>query len=279
MVGAGKLTTTLAAAAASIPRIINDEFLVVTVPQRLVIQHAKLGIVLRCMQVAMVIGVLFRLLTMQVWLKTSTPTALAPLLYTEVGEAGAVQNDNVAHCREVSSYWFKYDEYWGFYPQRCEAMEPGEVSVQWSSEHMFFPTHIMDTTVVKSTGATCGHATREWCNSTKGVLEESASGCSCTTGDEFFAKNPEHQRLGIFHGYEVDTSDGEGTWVMRGKSESPSFWEGPRHDMKDHEGTMVTVILSQAGSPCTVDGRSKWIHKHAQWGIEGTLGEWMLAQA
>lgn len=275
MAQAGKLATFLAASAASIPRFINDEFLVCTVPQRLVIQHAKLGFLLRCMQLAMFIAVVYRLTTQQVWLKTSTPTPFAPLLYNEGGDPTAAQNDNVAHCKDTPSYWHKYDETWGFYPKRCEALEPGEMAVQRSSDHLFLPTYIMDYTVARGTGDTCGHATRAWCNSTKGALQESSSGCSCSSGNEFFAKNPEQQRLGIYHGYEVDTSGGEGTWVMRGKSEGRFHWKGPLHDLEEHDGTLMTIVLSVEGEPCRVDGRSTWTYEHAQWGIEGTLSEWL----
>eukprot|EP00419_Tripos_fusus_P010027 CAMPEP_0172661472 /NCGR_PEP_ID=MMETSP1074-20121228/4718_1 /TAXON_ID=2916 /ORGANISM="Ceratium fusus, Strain PA161109" /LENGTH=801 /DNA_ID=CAMNT_0013477241 /DNA_START=411 /DNA_END=2816 /DNA_ORIENTATION=- len=98
--------------------------------------------------------------------------------------------------------------------------------------------------------------------------------CPCSITEQYFTSDPEHQRLRLFHGFEIVPTH-RTDWAMRGSSRSQHITEGPLSGDRTEKGKLLTVIQHEDGSPCTVGGRSEWNAENGMSGIVGSLQEWL----
>jgi len=253
-------------------RFTAEEFLVLHVPKKLIIPSWKLGLLLRMMQAAMVIGVLTYGLYKEVWLEEFTPEHWKVDLWSETSPVNKLSN--ARHCQNSSLYVHKRAGIVQV-PTHCSAtgLSTGIAIPHVRPGSVFVPTLVDEIDNWSGIGSACSESTRTWCgNGHRSGIYTEANGtgdevsCACHMKTTFFAMNPEEQVVALRHGFQVDLSRGRNQEVVR---ESVSMGQ-------DTTAGILTIIKDHNGVECVVGGKSSWSSlEAARAGIRGKLSEWL----
>jgi len=270
----------------TLKNLFHEEIQSVAISRCMVIQGTKLGVVQRCMQFAVVVGIVFFFLGNRSWLESHSPVALDNALWIGRGAwpnrdtvLNRTLNHPINHCLHATSFWFEHDGI-EHRPTGCRTLGYHEAATT-EGENLFIPTLITERTSWHGQGAWCNETGHKWCSNTPmggTFAPASGTGCSCTFEEHFFAESPEEEAIRVLHGFQVDISTSKfGPWLVEGRIDSAHLREGPHKNSlreQPHE-TLLTMVLRNDGSLCTVGGKSEWLHADARNGISGTVQEWL----
>jgi len=258
----------------------NDEFCSVALPRKLVIQNVRLGMLFRLLQFIFLAGMLTICFNGKVWRRASPAQAFLFSVWSEGLRQGGVPRPDAAYCAEPRTYHFNHTgqaRYQAQYaPTGCRTLLPEEAAVKdGRAGEIFITTMVKESNVWKGTGTACNPDAKLACEggTPAGLYTASGGDCTCTARAEYFAQDAEEQTIRLHHGYDVDTSNGNGAYFVRGSSLSPKVQQGPPGQEEERLGDMTTVFRRKDGSKCSVGGRSEWSQGDALGGISGTLGE------
>jgi len=249
--------------ARGLKHFVEDEFSAVSMPRYMTITGTKVGFVLRFMQCILVAGIVMHCVWAKIWLQSYIPVAVDDALYIERGdwsESPTVlhhpSNHPFNHCTQAASYWFDHNGI-RHRPAGCRALDYYEAATL-EGEHLFIPSFIKERTLWHGHGAWCSETGRSWCSSSSingSFVATSPTDCSC----------------------KVDTSSSKfRPWLVEGRTDSAHIREGPHNSLKEQpKESLLTKVLHKDRVPCTVGGRSEWLHADAWNGISGTVEEWL----
>jgi len=248
----------------------EETFLAVCLPKVIVVQNNRLGCILRILQAATLGTLIGWGYTIDLWMTLESPSSFQQSLWFEPAQIG--DNQSAIHCKNPRAYWFNLTGSFVSQPTGCRHL-PAQAAYydtatnQHGDTGIFFPTFVHDETTWQ--GSACGT------NNGTCIGVTASTDCPCSNTVQYFTSNPEHQRLRLFHGFEVVPTYRSGSWAMRGTSRSPYITEGPISGDREVKGELLTIIQSEDGSPCSVGGRSEWPAESGKAGIVGTLQEWL----
>jgi len=245
-------------------QMLLDEFIVVTVPREVAIQNKRLSILWRISQVALVIALLTYSVIDQVWAARHTPDGYGLRFMWQESNTEMVPELSLEHCSAATLYWFNSSFGHKYAPTGCMVL-PMDRAYSNYVESMFLPTYVEEVMLWNEPIERCNTST----------CTVSTAGCRCKTQHSYFTKNPELQRISLWHGYQVDTSAGDGLHMMRGSIGATAPLVGSRSSMQEASGELLTRIVDVKGEPCAVGGISEWPKSESTRGISGTLKEWL----
>lgn len=176
----------------------------VHIPKRVTIHNARLGILLRVLQVCAVAYISYTFASTKPWERAFVPSDYGVSIWRE-GVTDMLNNSNVPHCNvsKMADYKYIWSSSWVYSPQGCKMLPDDEMYIR-SPSYVFIPTFFTDKYSWINPLHTCTGGQEQLCAQMDGAhfstdLEE----CKCIRTQNFFVKNPEEQTIGINHGYVV----------------------------------------------------------------------------
>jgi len=247
-----------------------SNFFQVYAPKFVLIDNRRLGYFFRGMQLVAVIYVAWTLIVDKPWLEWFEVKPYGVRLWVAKGEdLHHNKTAGIHHCEEPRSYRVSWNE-WSHHPTRCDQIHPGEMYGTIAS-NLNIPTFVSDT--YTWTGGKPGPcpACPEGMTSTL----SGATGCACK--DEFFNRNAEDYQIVLVHGFEVTLR----THFSKSQHEKEHGLSAASDAASDSEGSILTIVEKQDGTPCAVGASStqaakaRWRAQDASMGIHGTIREWL----
>lgn len=249
----------------------SDEILTLPVSRQVVIQNRRLSIMWRLAQATLVCWLVAYSVYAEVWVAPHAPKGYGLRLTWGPQQT---EDNRSAHCSQLALYRFNTSTGRAYAPTSCEPLLPNQ-AYHSQIEHMLLPTYVDEVTVWRSSNGICDPS---WCSHTCSGRSAACQldACQCREQRSYFAKNPEFQRISLWHGYEVDTSDGQGLGIARGTIGTPKSLMGSANLLNEKSGHLVTRLVTPQGEPCSIGGLSEWSMEVASLhGISGTFQEWM----
>eukprot|EP00931_Biecheleriopsis_adriatica_P005101 TRINITY_DN10665_c0_g1_i1.p1 TRINITY_DN10665_c0_g1~~TRINITY_DN10665_c0_g1_i1.p1 ORF type:complete len:834 (+),score=119.74 TRINITY_DN10665_c0_g1_i1:88-2502(+) len=244
-------------------------------PKSIDIKDKKLGILYRVLQVGFVWLALTRTIMNKDYLAEHAPIADSFTIWGEAGDAALLDDSSVAHCSDLSPYYYVYSASWIFHPSRCKRLT-GPVALQKGSgtNWVFIPTFIRETTRWAGYGSDCTAAAEANCKVHEGVWDykKNVDECSCVSDEAYFGKNPEFNKVAFIYGYNVHYTGGA---FQRGVSTSRIHVQGHQGSApREQEAEMETRFFSKrTGKPCNFGGREVWTVRDVSQGLSITIVE------
>eukprot|EP00929_Paragymnodinium_shiwhaense_P056856 TRINITY_DN28465_c0_g1_i1.p1 TRINITY_DN28465_c0_g1~~TRINITY_DN28465_c0_g1_i1.p1 ORF type:complete len:677 (+),score=143.86 TRINITY_DN28465_c0_g1_i1:190-2220(+) len=266
----------------AIRNIIQDNLGSITVPREIVIKNARLGTLYKFLQIFFILCAVANVTKSHIWEGYFQAVGRGVSLWRAAPDQALAAKADVQHCTDASTYHYTHGEenQWAYRPAGCKSLPARSAFLKETQDAMFFPTLLQETTTWIGEGAQCSEAARLACvggASWRGTWTEQPDmdSCMCERFDEYFAKNPEEQKLLLNHGYEAKTDD-TGRHTQRGSSLSKTIEHiSDGKVVKQSPGEILTVIKTPTGEPCEVGGKSRWTYEDSQVGIGGPLKDWV----
>lgn len=261
--------------------MLEDEVTTVTIPQFVVIQGTRLGLVMRLLQMAVIVVMLLYAWIGQTWLVRTVPHASesAMSIWHTPRKANQTPMRRLAHCENSSAFWYDRQDYSDVRPQGCRSLSYEQAGTREQGA-FFITTFVEEVSRWEGKGRACHAGTREECNNVlNGNFYSAVSAteiCSCDFMHQYFTRDPEGESIHVSHGYQVDILHqwSRQTWVREGRFDSARVKEEyDGYDDMEWQSSILTIVQHPDGSRCTLNNKSEWTQTDG--GIEGTLGEWL----
>eukprot|EP00929_Paragymnodinium_shiwhaense_P086069 TRINITY_DN46553_c0_g1_i2.p1 TRINITY_DN46553_c0_g1~~TRINITY_DN46553_c0_g1_i2.p1 ORF type:complete len:537 (-),score=77.85 TRINITY_DN46553_c0_g1_i2:284-1894(-) len=235
----------------------------VDIPANVRIENPRLGLLLRVLQVASVVFVLYNLISSNgyAWSVEVKPTGQSISLWRELPNA-SVSADMPSWCSpEGLDALAMTDGVYDYRPTECKLLPESESLIKDGS-HLYFPTYIWDTYVSERQAGNCGS-----CNHPGEVVETDGSHCHCKRKKQYLVSDVDKQILNFNHGYKVKYGLKPGASTFLGYETGSS-----------REAHVLTVFKPsnraiENNMDCLIGGKSK--HGKSPNGIRGTLEEFL----
>eukprot|EP00929_Paragymnodinium_shiwhaense_P123786 TRINITY_DN9805_c0_g1_i1.p1 TRINITY_DN9805_c0_g1~~TRINITY_DN9805_c0_g1_i1.p1 ORF type:complete len:531 (-),score=119.00 TRINITY_DN9805_c0_g1_i1:453-2045(-) len=226
----------------------------IQLPKQLIIENARLGLLLRVLQLSAALFVFYNLIGSggAAWTTVLKPTGLGISVWRDFPTTAAAAPSwcSAAALEAMGMSDGTYD----YKPTRCKKLAPGESLLKVGTQ-LYFPTFVWDYFVEQAASGSCGA-----CNGTGQTLEDEDGECQCTTMKQYLARDVDRQLIVFNHGYQVHLSDEKQSATSTA------------------DASIVTIFKPsdraiEKNMECKIGGKSR--HGVSPSGIRGTVEEFL----